>query len=64
MKGDMRITLKKEAKKSIFSVEKEKNKQICNSENSLEQVINNFIHIIHKKCDDLPKYLIERIVGM
>lgn len=56
--------MKKAAKKSVFSVEKENNKQICNAKNSLEQVINNFMHIIHKKYADFPYSLIERIVGM
>ncbi len=64
MKAEMRITTQKVAKSCIFLAEKGKNIQICKESDCPEQVVNKFMHIIHKNREDFPYSLIEGIVAM
>lgn len=64
MRSLMRITSQKVAKQRMILVEKGKNIQICRLWDRLEQVVNKFIHIIHKNREDFSCFPIERIVTM
>lgn len=54
MKAEMRTMLRKVAKFRVFLAEKGENIQICNRWGCSEQVVNKFMHIIHKKREVFP----------